>query len=79
MCTKHPISNFISYAHLSKPIQCFVTNLSNTEVPNSIQVVLGNKVWSKAVFEEMRNYEHLNQIACGMLIQKAYRENDFWV
>ena len=48
MCTKHPISKFLSYAHLSKSMQCLVTNLSNTVVPYTIQEALGNKEWSKA-------------------------------
>ena len=52
-CTKHPISNFLCYDHLSNPLKALVTHLSATEVPNTIQEALSKEEWSKAVTEEM--------------------------
>ena len=53
-CTKHPISDFLGYAHLSRPMQCFITHLAGTEVPRTIQETLKSTEWSKAANEEMR-------------------------
>ena len=39
-CTKHPISNFLGYSHLSKPLQAFVSRLSETNIPRDIQEAL---------------------------------------
>ena len=47
-CTKHPISR---YAHLARPMQCFITHLVGTEIPRTIQEALKSTEWSKVVNE----------------------------
>ena len=56
-CTQHPISKFVTYAHLSKPVQALVTNLSSEELPTSIQEAWANPNWKHAIMEEMRALE----------------------
>ena len=36
-CTKHPISDFVTYEHLSHSIEALVTNLSSVEIPKNVQ------------------------------------------
>lgn len=48
-CTQHPICNFASYKGLSLNYHAFVTNLSNIEIPNSIQEALKNPEWKAAI------------------------------
>ena len=54
-CTKHPISNHVSYHRLSSKFCAFVTHISNEkEVPKNISEALANPNWIKAVIEEIR-------------------------
>ena len=39
-CTKHPISNFLGYSHLSQSMQALVTQLSDIEIPKTIEETL---------------------------------------
>ena len=36
-CTSHPISQFVSYGHLSSSLHAFTTSLNSTVVPKSVQ------------------------------------------
>lgn len=56
-CTRHPISQFVSFQHLSPQYQAFVTQMSSHEVPNSVQEAIKLKPWREAVNEEMRALE----------------------
>ena len=51
-CTQHPISNFISYDRLSSKYHAFVTNLSNIEIPRSIQAL--EKPERQAICDEIK-------------------------
>ena len=39
-CTKHSISNFVSYEGLSSEYKAFNTNLSSFEIPHNIHMAL---------------------------------------
>ena len=56
-CTKHPISNFLGYSHLSKPLQALLTQLSEVTVPKTIDEALKTAKWRKVVLEEMKALE----------------------
>lgn len=56
-CTKHLISNFVTYGHLSKPIQALVSNLTGVEIPKNTQEAWENQDWRKAITEEMHALE----------------------
>ena len=50
LCTKNPISNFVSYHRLSSSFQGFVTHLSFEEkVLRNIHEALKNPKWREAV------------------------------
>ena len=56
-CTKHPISNFISYEKLSPTFRAFTCELTKIEIPRDIQEALRVPKWKEAVLEEMRALE----------------------
>ena len=56
-CTKHPISNFISYEKLSPTFRAFTCELTKIEIPRDIQEALRVPKWKEAVMEEMRALE----------------------
>lgn len=56
-CTKHPISNFISYSNLSSSLSAFTSKLSSVEIPKNVQVALEIPKWREAVLEEMTALE----------------------
>jgi hypothetical protein len=41
-CTHHPISDFVSYQHLSSPYHSFVSKLSSVYVPRNLHEALGD-------------------------------------
>lgn len=53
-CTKHPLSNFISYKHLSSSFHALISGLESVSIPNNVQEALRIHEWKKAIFEEMR-------------------------
>ena len=53
-CTKHPISQYVSYNNLSPSFRAFTTSITDDETPKSIQEALGIPRWKEAVLEEMR-------------------------
>ena len=55
--TKHPISNFMTYEHLSHSVQALVTNLSGVEIPKNVQDAWRNLEWKKAIIAEMQALE----------------------
>ena len=59
-CTKHPMSNFISYSNLSSPLFAFTSKLSSVEIPKNVQVALEIPKWKEAVFKEMKALEKNN-------------------
>jgi hypothetical protein len=52
-CTKHPMSNYLSYDKLSHTHKAYVSRISNLFVPRTIQEALGDPNWKLAVKEEM--------------------------
>ena len=52
-CTSHPISQFVSYGHLSSSLQAFTTSLNSTVVPKSVQEAMSIFGWKSAMEAEM--------------------------
>jgi len=52
-CTKHPISNYLTYAKISKH-RAFIALTDEVKVPTNIQHALENPKWKEAVLEEMK-------------------------
>lgn len=52
MCTKHPMSNYLSYDKLSHTHKAYVSRISNLFVPKTIQEALSDPNWKLAVKEE---------------------------
>ena len=53
-CTQHPISNFVSYSHLSSSYRAFVSNISSVSIPNHFQDAFATSEWKLAMIEEMK-------------------------
>jgi hypothetical protein len=53
-CTQHPISNFVSYQHLSPSYRSFVSKLSSVSIPQNLQEAISDPKWREAMQEEMR-------------------------
>ena len=56
-CTKHPMSNFMSFDRLSSSFTAFISQLSNVEIPKNIQDALKIPKWKEAILEEIRALE----------------------
>ena len=52
-CTSRPISQFVSYGHLSPSLYAFTTSLNSTIVPKSVQEVMSISGWKFAMKVEM--------------------------
>jgi hypothetical protein len=52
-CTHHPVSNFVSYQHISSSYRSFVSKLSSVFVPRNLQEALSDPKWRTAMQEEM--------------------------
>ena len=50
-CTQHPISNFVSYSHLSPSYKAFLSKISSIPVPNHVQDALADPKWKPAMIE----------------------------
>ena len=57
-CTKLPISQFLGYSYLSKPMWVFVTHPSQSTIPNTVEKALQNSEWKAAIFDEMNALEN---------------------
>ena len=53
-CTKHPLSKFVSYSHLSPSYRAFVSKLDSVSIPNNVHEALSNPSWKYAMVEEMK-------------------------
>ena len=53
-CTKHPLSNFLSYHRLCHQYKAFTIHLSSNSVPKNVQEGLCDSQWKKAINEEMK-------------------------
>uniref|UniRef100_A0A2N9EHM3 Integrase catalytic domain-containing protein n=1 Tax=Fagus sylvatica TaxID=28930 RepID=A0A2N9EHM3_FAGSY len=60
-CTEHPISNCVSFDHLSPSFKAFSLSISSLVVPKSYREALSHPGWRKAMEEEMHALE-LNHI-----------------
>ena len=86
-CTKLPISQFLGYSHLSKPMWVFVTHPSQSTIPNTVEEALQNSEWKAAIFDEMNalenneTWEIVNQprekstIGCKWVFTLSYKAN----
>ena len=48
-CTQHPMSNFVSYDHLSISLRALATNLVGVDIPRTVQEALKEPKWKKVV------------------------------
>eukprot|EP00252_Welwitschia_mirabilis_P002409 TRINITY_DN1235_c0_g1_i6.p1 TRINITY_DN1235_c0_g1~~TRINITY_DN1235_c0_g1_i6.p1 ORF type:complete len:1428 (+),score=264.56 TRINITY_DN1235_c0_g1_i6:585-4868(+) len=53
-CTKHPISNFVSYDSLSPSYRAFVLSVSSVSIPQDWREALQKMEWKEAMNEEMK-------------------------
>jgi hypothetical protein len=53
-CTHHPVSDFVSYQHLSPSYRSFVSKLSSVSIPRNLQEALSDPKWRTAMQEEMK-------------------------
>uniref|UniRef100_A0A2N9EHC7 Integrase catalytic domain-containing protein n=1 Tax=Fagus sylvatica TaxID=28930 RepID=A0A2N9EHC7_FAGSY len=56
-CTEHPISNCVSFDHLSPSFKAFSLSLSSLGVPKSYREAISHPGWRKAMEEEMHALE----------------------
>jgi hypothetical protein len=56
-CTEHPISNCVSFDHLSLSFKAFSLSLSSLVVPKSYREALSHPGWRKAMEEKMHALE----------------------
>ncbi|KAL0556978.1 hypothetical protein IC582_005496 [Cucumis melo] len=59
-CTKHSISNYVSYENLSPQFRAFTANLNSTIISKKIHIALECSEWKNAVMEEMKALEKNN-------------------
>ncbi|KAA0062437.1 putative mitochondrial protein [Cucumis melo var. makuwa] len=59
-CTKHSISNYVSYENLSPQFRAFTASLHFTTIPKNIYIALEFPEWKNAVMEEMKALEKNN-------------------
>nr|ADN34014.1 reverse transcriptase [Cucumis melo subsp. melo] len=59
-CTKHSISNYVSYENLSPQFRAFTTSLDSTTIPKNIHIALECFEWKNVVMEEMKALEKNN-------------------
>jgi hypothetical protein len=53
-CTKHPISNFVSYDSLSPSYRAFVLSVSSVSIPQDWREAYQEPVWRAAMVDEMK-------------------------
>ena len=56
-CTKHSISNYVSYENLSPQFRAFTTSLDSTVIPKNTHIALEFLEWKNVVMKEMRALE----------------------
>jgi hypothetical protein len=56
-CTDHPISNFVSFDHLSPSFKAISLSVSSLVVPKSYRESFSHPGWCKAMEEEMHALE----------------------
>ncbi|KAA0026222.1 Cysteine-rich RLK (receptor-like protein kinase) 8 [Cucumis melo var. makuwa] len=59
-CTKHSISNYVSYENLSPQFRAFTANLDSTTIPKNIYIALECPEWKNAFMEGMKAFEKNN-------------------
>ncbi|KAA0040884.1 Beta-galactosidase [Cucumis melo var. makuwa] len=59
-CTKHPISNYVSYENLSPQFRAFTASLDSTTIPKNIYIALECPEWKNVLMEEMKALEKNN-------------------
>lgn len=59
--TQHPISNYVSYSHLSPSFHVFATNLSDIEIPRNVEEALKVSEQRKVMIEQMKGLEKIGK------------------
>ncbi|KAL0539558.1 hypothetical protein IC582_023774 [Cucumis melo] len=59
-CTKHSISNYVSYENLSPQFRAFTASLDSTTIPINIYIALECHEWKNVVMEEIKALEKNN-------------------
>lgn len=55
-CTQYPISNHVSYSHLSSSYKAFLSKVSSVSLSTNFQDALSIPKWKHAMMEEMRAF-----------------------
>ncbi|RVW95281.1 Retrovirus-related Pol polyprotein from transposon RE1 [Vitis vinifera] len=58
-CTRHSISNHVSYGKLSQNFQAFITSLEDDRIPSNIQEALQQPEWKTTIQEEIQALEKM--------------------
>ena len=53
-CTKHTISNYLTYSKISRDFKAFITKVFAIRVPKDIYEALQDPKWKEVVLEEMK-------------------------
>ena len=56
-CVRYPMSHYVSYTNLSPKFSAFSINVSQVQIPTTIQDALNSPKWKTAVLEELRALE----------------------
>ncbi|KAA0057563.1 reverse transcriptase [Cucumis melo var. makuwa] len=59
-CTKHSVSNYVSYENLSPQFRAFTVSLDSITISKNIHIALKCLEWKNAVTEEMKALEKNN-------------------
>ena len=70
-CTSHPISQFVSYVHLSSSLHAFNTSLNSTIIPKSIQKAMSISSWKFVMEAKM---SALSENATWFLVTRPPRK-----
>jgi hypothetical protein len=54
LCTHHPVSNFVSYQHISPSYSSFLSKLSSLFVRRNLQEAFSDPKWRTTMQEEMK-------------------------
>ena len=56
-CTKHPISNYLGYSHLSPQFKTFTISIDDIVIPRDTYHELQDEKWKAVVMDEMQALE----------------------
>lgn len=89
-CTKHSLSNFVSYKNLSPSFFAFVSQLEYVSILNNVQKALVIPKWKEVIFDEIRalknnsNWEKVDLpngksvVGCKCVFTTKYNSDGSW-